>query len=60
MLVIMSAANQRTAGTRGRDFPDYFGGKQSMLSYQKPASYECETFDGFSFINLGGLGSGLG
>ena len=30
------------------------------LSYQKPASYEWETFDGFSFINLGGLGSRLG
>ena len=52
MLVIMSASNQRTAGARGRDFLDYFEGKQSMLSNQKPASYECETFEGFSFINL--------
>ena len=52
MLVIMSASNQRTAGARGRDFPAYFEGKQSTLSNQKPASYECETFEGFSFINL--------
>ena len=37
-----------------------FRGKQSTLSNQKPASYECETFDGFSIINLGGPGSGLG
>ena len=42
-----------------KGFPDYFEGKQSTLSNQKPASYECETSDGFSFINLGGLGSGL-
>ena len=34
LLVIMSASNQRTAGARGRDFPDYFEGKQSALSNQ--------------------------
>ena len=52
MLVIMSASNQKTAGAQGSDFPDYFEGKQSTLSNQKPASYVCETFEGFSFINL--------
>ena len=60
MRVIMSASNQRTAGAWGRDFPDYFEGKQGMLTNQKQASFECETFEGFPFINLGGLGPGLG
>ena len=47
MLVIMSASNQRTAGARGRDFADYFEGKQCTLSNHKPASYERETLRDF-------------
>ena len=55
-MLIMSACNQKTADARERDFPDYFEGKQSTFTNQKPASYECETFEGFSFRYLGGHG----
>ena len=47
MLVIMYVSVQSENRWRTRDFPDYFEGKQSTLSNQKPASYECETLRDF-------------
>ena len=59
MLVILSVSNKRTAGARGRDFPDYFEGKRSTLSNQKSAPYECEAFESFHKCRRAGPRVGL-